>query len=177
MTLVTGQGAPPPRKRKEGEKDDTALPICTRESINYVLECISCKEKGIRRVYWGESSRSGNERGVEHYKEIISGVQTHLMVLHFIEEHSGERQDFLMRITRYHKKAAERQILESIRILEGNKNLQESLNLKSEWAAARLPTISIKKNSYQPGSKRDDKRVRYVEVNGCTGNQEREEPG
>ena len=99
------------------------------------------------------------------------------MVLHFIEEHSGERQDFLMRITRYHKKAAERQILESIRILEGNRNPQESLNLKSEWAAARLPTISVKKNNYQPGNRREDKRVRYVEMNECTGNQEREEPG
>ena len=51
MTLVTGQGTPPTRKGKEGEKDSTALPICTRESVNYVLECISCKEKGIKRMY------------------------------------------------------------------------------------------------------------------------------
>ena len=121
MALVTGKGKPPARK---GEKDDTALPICTRESINYTLECISCKEEGRKRIYWGESSRSGNQRGVEHFKEIVSGVQTHPMVLHFMEEHAGERQDFLMRITRYHKKAVERQILESIRILRGSKNLQ-----------------------------------------------------
>ena len=87
------------------------------------------------------------------------------------------RQDFLMRVTRYHKKAAERQILESIRIMEGNKNPQESLNLKSEWAAARLPTISIKKNSYQPGSKKDEKRVRYVEEKESTSCQEMKEPG
>ena len=79
-----------------------------------------------------------------------------------------------MRITRYHKKAAERQILESIRILEGNKNPQESLNLKSEWAAARLPTILVKKGNYQPGNRREEKRVRYVDGNDCSSNQERE---
>ena len=161
-----------PATRKE-EKDDTALPICTRESINYTSKCISCKEEGRKRIYWGESSRSSNQRGVEHFKEI--GVQTHPMVLHFLEEHTGERQDFLMRVTKYHKKAVERQILKSIRILGGNKNPQESLNLKSEWAAARLPTISVRKGAYQPGNKKEDKRIRYVEGKDDSSNQETDE--
>ena len=63
--------------------------------------------------------------------------------------------------TKYYKNAVERQILESIRILEGNNNPQESLNLKSEWAAARHPTISVRRGAFQPGNKRDDKRICY----------------
>ena len=134
------------------------LPICTRESVNYTLECISCKEQGKRRIYWGETSRSGSQRGAEHYREVVNGVQTHPLVLHYIEEHEGQRQPFLMRITDYHQKAQERQIVESLRIEEGGKALEESLNLKSEWAASKLPSISVRKATRAVGRK-EEKRV------------------
>ena len=88
--------------------------------------------------------RSGYQRGQEHHREIIGGVQTHPLVLHFAKEHDGTRQEYLMRVTNYHKKALERQVLESIRIEEGNLNQEESLNLKSEWAASKLPGVLIR---------------------------------
>ena len=56
--------------RKPGRgKKETALPICTRENINYVIECITCKEEGKKIIYFGKSSRSGHERGIEHFRE------------------------------------------------------------------------------------------------------------
>ena len=29
------------------------LPGCTTEGINYVLECSTCRDKGVKRQYWG----------------------------------------------------------------------------------------------------------------------------
>ena len=55
----------------------------------------------------------------------MGGVQTHPLVPHFVEEHSGMRQDYLMRSTNFHEKALERQVLESIRIEEGSLNQEE----------------------------------------------------
>ena len=66
----------------------------------------------------------------------MGGVQTHPLVLHFVEEHEGIRQEYLMRVTNFHKKALERQVLESLRIEEGSLVQEESLNLKSEWASS-----------------------------------------
>ena len=69
-----------------------------------------------------------------------------------------------MRVTNYHKKALERQVLESIRIEEGNINQEESLNLKSEWAASKLPGVLIRtpKGVGRP-ERKEEKRIRYEE--------------
>ena len=77
------------------------------------------------------------------------------MVIHFMEEHAGERQDILMRITRYHKKAVERQILESIRILGGNKNPQKvSISSLSRRRQGFLPYLSGKEPTSQETRRR-----------------------
>ena len=38
------------------EKKEITLPICTRENVNYTLECITCKKEGIKRIYFGKNS-------------------------------------------------------------------------------------------------------------------------
>lgn len=47
--LVTGEGGKPRKEKKQ--KDDITLPICTKESINYTIECITCREEGKTRIY------------------------------------------------------------------------------------------------------------------------------
>merc|ERR1712240_416626 len=149
-------------KTKIRKQDKVALPCCTKESINYTLECIPCRLRGKRRIYWGESSISGHQRGQEHHREIVGGVQTHPLVLHFVEEHEGIRQEYLMRITNFHKKALERQVLESLRIEEGNLNQEESLNLKSEWASSKLPEMQVRSpKGIRKPERKEEKRVRY----------------
>lgn len=108
-----------------------------------------------------ESSRSSHQRGVEHVREILNGTETHLLVLHYMEEHNGERQHFFMRVKDHHKKALERQVLESVRIEEGRSRPEENLNLKSEWAASKLPGIQVR---IPKGTRKlEDKRIRYNE--------------
>ena len=78
MENVTGKAA-----RKEGEEDQPigkkgkvknndkiALPCCTKESINYTLECITCRLEGKKATYIGETSRSPYQRGREHSSDI-----------------------------------------------------------------------------------------------------------
>ena len=63
-----GMGTGDKKDKKQDRNNKVALPICTRDSINHTLECITCKEKGIRGMYWGESSRSAGQRGLEHHR-------------------------------------------------------------------------------------------------------------
>lgn len=49
----------------------------------------------------------------------------------------------MMRVTSSHLKPLERQVTESVNILAGNKNPRESLNLKSEWGGAKIPSLLV----------------------------------
>ena len=71
------------------EDTRTSLPGCTSKGINFVSECGNCRDKGVRRQYWGESSRSAFQRGGEHEAEIQMGKISHPMVQHFWEEHGA----------------------------------------------------------------------------------------
>ena len=81
VSKVTGEKA----RSNPPEDCRTSLPGCTMEGINYVLECGTCRDKGIKRQYWGESSRSAYQRGREHGRDISQGKLAHPMVLHFWE--------------------------------------------------------------------------------------------
>ena len=80
---------------------------------------------------------------MEHYKEVEEGVSTHPMVIHCWEEHGGWTQAMLMRIVSKHLTALDRQTTESINILEASKKPGESLNVKTEWGGAKIPSILV----------------------------------
>ena len=58
--------------------------------------------RGKLRQYFGETSRSGYQRDVEHWKEIEDGISTHPLVIHYLEEHRGRKQEAMMRISSTH---------------------------------------------------------------------------
>ena len=87
MDLVEGKV----NKPGAATKDKRALPSCTGESKNYVVECLPCRRNGVQKLYFGETSRSGYQRAVEHKKEIDNGAATHPLVIHFCEDHNGRK--------------------------------------------------------------------------------------
>ena len=99
---------------KPSKKDCKAMASCTSESIGYTVECGTCRLNGVRRIYIGESSRSGHQRGNEHLKDIEDGNIKHPMVQHFFEEHCGRRQEIVMKIVSKHQTALDRQVAESV---------------------------------------------------------------
>ena len=131
-------------KAKKAKQDSRkSLPSCTSEGSNYILECISCRGQDKRRVYLGETSRSCYQRGKEHSKEIREGIATHPMVVHAAEEHEGEVQPVLMRILSSHLTPMDRQIQESLNIIEESRIPGNCMNLKSEWAGAKIPVLAM----------------------------------
>ena len=117
---------------KKQPEDRVAQPSCTAEGINYVIICLRCRRNGIRRQYHGESSRSAFQRGKEHYKEMEEGIATHPVVIHFMEEHQGRKQQTLFRIVSGHLTSLDHQTTESVNIIEVGKKPEEALNLKTE---------------------------------------------
>ena len=100
--------------------------------MNYILECITCRKEGVRRAYLGETSRSSYQRGREHIKKILKGMATHPMIIHSLEEHGGEAQPVLMRTLSSHLTTMDRQVQESLNILQEARKQGQCLNLKSE---------------------------------------------
>ena len=98
LAMVTGETDPGNVKFKWPRKDCRSIPGCTGEGVNYTLECLPCRKKGIKRWYFGETSRSPYQRGNEHVREIHLGVATHALVAHFREEQDGQPQEVLMRV-------------------------------------------------------------------------------
>ena len=103
---------------QRNREDSISLPSCTKEGANYSLECLTCRREGRRRVYLGETSRSTYQRGLEHWKEVREGVTTHPLVVHATEEHEGILQEVLFRTLSYHMTPMDRQIQESVNILQ-----------------------------------------------------------
>ena len=98
LAMVTGETELEKDKIKWPRKDCRSLPGCTGEGINYTLECLPCRKNGVKRWYYGESSRSPYQRGKEHLREIHEEVAAHPLVTHFREEHGGKTQEILMRV-------------------------------------------------------------------------------
>ena len=138
---MVARGENPVKKVKR--EDRKSLPSCTGEGMNYILECVTCRNQERRRAYLGEKSRSTYQRGREHAKEIREGTVTHPMVIHCIEEHGGDVQPILMRTLLTHLTAMDRQVQESLNILEEARRDGQCLNLKSEWAGAEIPGLQV----------------------------------
>ena len=66
MAKVSGE-AP---KYSPPKGTSSSLPGCTTEGLTYVIECMTCRKRGIKRTYVGESSRSPYQRGKEHQREV-----------------------------------------------------------------------------------------------------------
>ena len=86
--------------------------------MTYILKCYTSRKAGLRRIYIGESSCSGFQRGQEHLKEVKEDVATHPVVTHFQEEHEGREQEVMMRIIGKHQTPLEKQVMESVLIEE-----------------------------------------------------------
>ena len=106
---------------------------CKVTNIGYSLECKLCRDRKSRAIYWGESSRSGHLRGLEHFRALENKSSKSVMFRHIMAEHGEEQEkvNFEMRIASTFKDSLNRQIFESRQIR--NTPLNELLNSKSEF--------------------------------------------
>ena len=128
---------------------------CRETGITYTINCLGIPEGQDARtedggqeqptctgVYNGETGRNGYTRGGKHLDEYNREVEGSGMWKHCLKHHSGQRQQFEMKVQdRVRNDATKRQILEAVRI---ERTEQESrMNSRGEWGANRVPRIEI----------------------------------
>ena len=67
---------------------------CDKEGVKYSIRCVEYTEKGIEKVYYGESSRNAYSRGEEHLDEYRR--KTKVLWRHCRLDHDSEIQNFTM---------------------------------------------------------------------------------
>ena len=116
---------------------------CRTESCVYEVKCLQCEEKGIKRIYIGESGKSGYERMIQHWRSWRGREKDSFLWKHDLLDHGGKLDETKLaaRIISKPQKALQRQVEEAVHILE---ELPETLmNSKSGYGVNKIPRISI----------------------------------
>ena len=115
---------------------------CQKEGILYSITCQECRSRGILACYWGEASRSGFLRGLDHQSLLRSKDDSSPLWKHSVEHHNA-REDvvYSMKVERSWESPLNRQVDESTAI-ERSK-AQIPMNSRSEWNSQRIPRIVV----------------------------------
>ena len=105
---------------------------CRREGVVYRITCLECEKENTAAVYWGETARTGYERGVEHIEGLESKYEKNALWKHSSIHHEGELQekDFKMEIVEGHRSPLNRQIHEGVELDTNSSTIV--MNSKSE---------------------------------------------
>ena len=121
---------------------------CRDSGVTYQINCLGKSsddpETDCGAVYIGETGKNGFTRGKRHLTDYRRKTEESALWKHCTSIHSGEEQDFEMKINdRSRNDPTRRQLLEAVRI---QKTPQEKLmNRKNEWNSARLPRARIER--------------------------------
>ena len=127
------------------EKSDHVKFECTSNSVGYRLLCDTCMERGLVRVYEGESSRSARVRGSEHLRDFTKNNPSSVMFKHKQNEHSDEEMKISMKIVQKFRDPLTREANEAVRINNRNKKKYELLNSKNEFHHPPIARIVVEK--------------------------------
>ena len=86
--------------------------IYRRENVTYSLQCNSCLQQGVPKVYWGESSRTLLQRGKEHWSAYVGKSDASVLHKHETEHHQNVPAEWKMKVYNSYKttQAADRRI-------------------------------------------------------------------
>ena len=127
------------------EKSENLKYACNSNNVGYKLECETCLERGQKRVYEGESSRSARVRGAEHLADYEKKRPNSVIFKHKQKEHFEEEMKIRMEITQKFRDPLTRQANEAVRIKNRSKNEGELLNSKSEFNHPPLSRVVVEK--------------------------------
>ena len=127
----------------KNDTEEIKIP-CNTSNVGYRLICETCEEKGLQRIYEGETARSARTRGAEHMRDFKKGKLDSAMFKHKQNEHEGEEMKYRMEITKKFRDPLTRQANEAVRISGRNKN--EILNSKNEFNHPPIARISVERS-------------------------------
>ena len=82
--------------------------VCRRENLTYVMTCGTCSVNGVRKVYWGETSRTLYQRGKEHWSAYLSESDKSALHKHSLLEHPQSPPDWKIKVHNYHQRPLRR---------------------------------------------------------------------
>ena len=128
---------------------------CNTNNVGYRLVCETCEDKGLARVYEGETARSARTRGAEHRRDFNNERSDSAMYKHKLTEHNGDEIKYRMEITKRFRDPLTRQANEAVRISSRDK--KDILNSKNEFNHPPIARITVerKKNFKNFNTKND----------------------
>ena len=117
---------------------------CNSNNVGYRLFCDTCQDRGVLKVYEGETARSARVRGVEHMNGFKNMRNDNALYKHKANDHKDEEMSFRMEITKKFSDPLSRQANEAVRISERKKH--ELLNSKNEFNHPPIARISVERN-------------------------------
>ena len=112
------------------------------------------QESKAPSLYVGESRRSVQERGKEHYDAARRGDQGSYMVRHRVMEHGGQASRFVLKVGSYHSTALSRQVKEAVRIRR-REGAGHILNSKAEFNRCHIPCLIIEEEDHEVTNERE----------------------
>jgi hypothetical protein len=120
---------------------------CNSNNVGYRLICETCRERGLNKIYEGETSRSARVRGAEHLSQFRNGREDSALFKHKQNDHKEEDMTFKMEITNKFRDPLTRQADEAVRISGRKKS--EILNSKNEFNHPPITRITVERNRKQ----------------------------
>ena len=90
---------------------------CRKQNITYQGKCMNCEQKGVDKIYDGETARNLYVRSKEHIDGMKNKKETNFMYKHKIKDHDGnEEVKFRWVVTGIFQKPMQRQLFEAVKI-------------------------------------------------------------
>ena len=124
---------------------------CLKNNVGYEIPCITCQNRGICKVYEGETSRNSKVRGEEHLRGLKKKNEGNPLYKHKINDHPNEDVEFEMNVLKAFKDPLTRLANEGVRIKE--RKPEELLNSKSEFHQPAIVRLQVDTNK-RIGSRR-----------------------
>ena len=126
---------------------------CMKQGILYVIDCLTCKEENKVTQYWGESGRSGFDRGQEHLMGLRNKSSNSCLWNHHQETHGVTSEpSFQMKVHKSYPSNLSRQVAEGIKINHFKGDMQ--LNSRGEWGQNLAPNLVLEEDAWEKGKKR-----------------------
>ena len=131
------------------------LPNCTKRSLVYENICLKCNPDASKKgelktlntttpsIYVGETSRSVQERALEHHAALKNKSENSHMYKHWLLHHPGEEEPkFIMKVVQFHGTALSRQVGEAVRIARRGRDTP-LLNSRGEYNRCSIVRLSL----------------------------------
>ncbi len=119
---------------------------CRVEGVVYKSECLTCQTQGLKSMYFGETSRSGFQRGKQHQEAIKQPHRNRHNAFgkHISEYHqeNGNAQ-FKTSIIGHFKRPMQRQISEGVHIYRYKSQCDILMNSKTDHFQPAVARVHI----------------------------------